>query len=89
MAALPCCVSFCLQQRESVIHLQISPFLLISFPFRSPQSIEQVLVSYLFCKQYVDMPITISQLIPLPHLLLSIYLSSMSVSQSLLCTWVL
>ena len=32
------CVSFCLQQSESVIH--ISPLLGISFSFRSPQSVE-------------------------------------------------
>ena len=32
------CISFCLQQSESVIH--ISPLLGISFSFRSPQSVE-------------------------------------------------
>ena len=46
------------QKRESAIHIHISPLFWISFPFRSPQSIEQsslcykqVLISYLFYTQ--------------------------------------
>ena len=39
------------QQSESAICVPISPLLGISFPFKSPQSIEQVLINYLFYTQ--------------------------------------
>ena len=42
------------QQTESVIHIHIPPLFWISFPFRSPQSIEQRSLCYTVCSHQLS-----------------------------------
>ena len=40
IAALQCCISFAVQQSEPAVHIHTSPLFFISFPCRSPPSLE-------------------------------------------------
>ena len=73
-------------QSESAICIHRSPLFKISFPFRSAQDIEQVLISCPFYTQYCMYVNPNPQLIPLPSpSLMSRCLFSTSVSLFLLC----